>query len=117
ETRTPAGGTGGVAAVAREQDTDVHPVGLRFQPLEEAVDAVPAGPPMLPPARLAFPDQLARLFGKLAPGDVGAEPLPLEEAQEVLLAVAVEGRVERLDAALGGGRAGQRTGQGGAHLH
>src|SRR5207245_7690638 len=117
EPRTPAVGTGAVAAVAREQDTDVHPVGLRFQPLEEAVDAVPAGPPMLPPARLAFPDQLARLFGKLAPGHVGAEPLPLEEAQEVLLAVSVEGRLERLDAALGDGEAGIRNDQVGVDRH
>ena len=117
EPRAPAVGAGRITPVTREQDADVHPVGLRFEPLEEAADAVPARPPLLAPARLAFPDEAARLLGKIAPRRVGAEPLPLEKPQEVLLAVAVEGRLERLDAASGDGEAGIGNDQVGVDLH
>ena len=36
-----AGGAGGVGAVAGEEDADVHLVGLGFEPVEEAFDAIP----------------------------------------------------------------------------
>lgn len=35
-------GAGGVGAVAGEEDADVHLIGLGFEPVEEALDAVPA---------------------------------------------------------------------------
>jgi hypothetical protein len=36
-----AGGAGGVRAVAREEHADMHLVGLGFEPVEEAFDAIP----------------------------------------------------------------------------
>ena len=41
EAAAAAGGAGGVGAVAGEEDADVHLVGLGFEPVEEALDAIP----------------------------------------------------------------------------
>ena len=100
EARAAAVGARPVAAVAREEDAHVHPVGAGLEPLEEARDAVPLPLPVLLAARLAVPQEALRLGGEIRVRHVRGQARAPAEALQVVLAVAVEARLERLDAAL-----------------
>ena len=88
----------------------MHLVGLRLEPGEEPADAVPLPLPVAASARLAVPDQALHALGQIRPGHVGGQPLALQEALEVVLAVAVEAGLERLH-----GPAGERPARVGDH--
>ena len=90
-----------VAAVAREEDPHMHAVDARLQPGEEAGDAVPLAPAAVAPARLALPDQALHVFGQVGVGNVFRQAGALQEALEIVLALAPEVRLERLDGAAG----------------
>ncbi len=77
----------------------MHAVGARLQPLEEAGHAVPLAAPGLAPARLAIPDESLHVLGELGVRHVLRQRGPLQEALEVVLALAVGVRLERLDRA------------------
>ncbi len=111
EPRPAAVGARAVAAVAGEEDAHVHPVRARLEPLEEAVDAVPLLLPALAAARLALPDEALRLLRQVRVRHVGGQPRAPAEALEVVLAVAVEVRLEGLHAALVDRLAGVRDHQ------
>ncbi len=90
-----------VAAVAREEDAHVHAVRAPLQPLEEAGDAVPLAPPAFAPARLALPDEALHVLREKGVRHVLRQRGALQEALEVVLALAPEVGLERLDGAAG----------------
>ena len=63
QVRAAAGRALHVGAVAREENAHVHLVGLRFEPLEKALHAVPFALPVAGPLRVALDHVAARLFG------------------------------------------------------
>ena len=80
-----AGGAFRVAAVLGQQHADVHLVGLGFQVLEEAADAVPLLVPLALPQRRAFDHPVLLFRGQLAPGDVARDAFGLGMAHQVVL--------------------------------
>ena len=94
QARPVAGRTGRIGAVARQEHAHVHLVGFRFEPAEEARDAVPdAGPGFSPahPLGLAVERPGAVLRGKIAEGNVERHAALLRVFLQVVLAL-VEGR-------------------------
>ena len=91
----------GVGAVAREQHTNVHLVGLALEPLEEALHAVPdARPALLPalPAGAASDDPLLPRFrGQVAERHVERNAVLRRGLLEIALAFDEGLGLERLD--------------------
>ena len=83
-----------VAAVAREEDPDVHPVALALEPVEEPAHPEPAA--VAPPA-VPLDDPGALLRVEVAPRDVVGDPGPLRLLQQVSLVGGIGLRAERLD--------------------
>ncbi len=81
-----------VAAVARQEDADVHLVALLLEVREEADDAVPRA--------LPFPHDPPLLRGQVLPGNVAADAVLPARALEVGVRALVRGGVERRDRAL-----------------
>ncbi len=98
EPRARALGARIVRAVLREQHADVHLVGLRLEPREEALHAVPL---LLPPRALAVEHPGALLGREIAPRHGRRHAALRREAHEVVLALLVALRLPRLDRAFG----------------
>src|SRR5205085_4119601 len=81
-----------VAAVAREEDADVHLVALLLEVREEADDAVPRA--------LAFPDDAAVARAQVLPRHVPRHAVLPARALQVAVRLLVGRRVERRDRAL-----------------
>ena len=91
-----------VAAVARQEDADVHPVALALEPGEVAAypEPVSVAPPAVP-----LDDPLALLRPEVAPRHVVRHSDPLRLLEEVALVRKVGLRLERLDRPLPQGQA------------
>jgi hypothetical protein len=85
-----AGGAGFVAAVAGEVNADVHFVGFGFEPLEEAVDAIPEafapGGVGVEAVGFAVKDGVLVFWAEVFPGDVGGDFEAFAGVEEVALA-------------------------------
>ncbi len=106
EARAVAVRAGRVGAVLREQHADVHLVGLRLQPLEEARHAVPvrlAGLVPAHPALVAVDHPAAVLRREVAPRDVERHAVALRVLHDVVLALVEALRLEGLHRALAEG--------------
>ena len=121
EASAPAVRAGGVGAVAAEEDADVHLVGLRFQPVEEAFDAIPF--PVAPEflqlfhvhgraarAPLVFTvsvvDPFTNILVEILPGASDVDVPLAAVAEQVLLAFVAAFALEGLDRALADREAG-----------
>ena len=98
QARAAAVRAGVVAAVAREQHADVHPVALALEPLEEAAHPVPDA---LVEVALALQHPAALGRRQPPPGHVHGDAARAREAQQVLLALGVAPALEGPDGALG----------------
>src|SRR5208282_6236054 len=103
-----------IGPVTREQDAHMHLIGLRFEPAEVALDAIPGARPfvrvVLAVARLAFNDQVLPFLRQLVERHVsGYAKLPAR-AQQVVLALRAEPGLPGTDHALRqrSGAVGQR---------
>lgn len=96
-------GAGDVGTVAGEEDADVHLVGVLFQPVEEAFDAVPAlAVPIVfgwfgAKGGFAEEDEVALSLGELVEGLLGGNFEAFAGADEVVLALAVDLAFEGAD--------------------
>ena len=91
-----------VAAVAGEEDPDVHPVALALEPGEVAAHPEPAA--VAPPA-VTLDDPLALLRPEAAPRHVVRHSDPLRLLEQVALVGQVGLRLERLDRSFAQGQA------------
>ncbi len=88
---------GRIAAVLGQQHADVHLVGLRFEVLEEALDAIPLLVPVAVPVRRAVDDPVALAFGERRPGRVARDAGLAAVLEQVVLAFLPGRRLHRLD--------------------
>ena len=119
ETFATAGGAGGVGTVAGEEDADVHLVGSRFHPVEEAFDAIPlAGVPEFLKCfevevvglTVSVVDPVAGVVIEVFPCGVDVDAAFAAVAEEVVLAFVATLALEGFDRALGEGESGIRDG-------
>ena len=92
-----------IAAVLRQQDADVHLVGLGLQPCKEAFQSIPG---LLRPGAFAFDHPLAIGGGQLAPRHIERDAVALRMAHEIILAFLERGRLPGADCAGAEGLAG-----------
>ena len=89
-----------VRAIAREQDTHMHLVGLALEMLKESIHSVPLLGPIALPVLVALEDPLAMLGGEVTPGNVGGDTLSLGVHEQFALAVLVRLGLPWLDGPL-----------------
>ena len=113
EALSPTGVAGGVGAEAGEEDTDVHLVCFRFQPIEEAFHAIPAAglPEFLQVfgggcSTISVVDPFAGVFVEVFPWLADVDAAFLAVADKVALALLAAVALEGFDGSLSDGERG-----------